>query len=246
MYHISRFRDLTIMEHHNRKLVISCDSCGGIGPKPLDAVSVSAYILGRFLARTALMEVLSVGAAPLVIVDPLCVEMKPTGEEIIRGIWDEAKGIGFNASTGLNGSTEDNIRTQQTGGGIVVIGEADELRVHSSPGDLLLCIGFPKVGPEVDLNDEEICTLSTVQALLEVHEVHEIVPVGSKGIQCELDMLLERNQLAIYYNQTSLPMTKSAGPSTCLLVSLADQGIDKLSHIKQPIQVIGKLVRKIE
>ncbi|HJV46171.1 MAG TPA: hypothetical protein VJ824_10665 [Bacillota bacterium] len=244
MLNISKLRDLTIMEYNNKKLVIACDSCGGIGPKSMDCVSVSAYILGRFLARTALMELLSIGATPLAIIDPLSVEMKPTGEEIICGIRDEAGEIGFNTSAGLNGSTEDNIRTVQTGAGIVVIGEADDLKASSSPNDLLVCIGYPKVGPEVNIEDEEICTPSTVKTLLEVYEVREIVPVGSKGIRYEIEALLERNQLAVHYNQTDLPMTKSAGPSTCILVSLADSGLPKLQSIKQPIQIIGRLIGK--
>jgi hypothetical protein len=241
-FKVWRFRDLTIMDYPHKKLVISCDSCGAIGPKPLDKVQVSAYLLGRFLARTALMEVISVGAQPIAMIDPLSVEMKPTGEEIIRGIRSEAAEIKLNTDAFFNGSTEDNIATCQTGAGIVVIGETNELKNESFRGDHVLCIGLPKVGEEVRLDDEEICNLPTIKFLRERKEVHEIVPVGSKGIFYEISSLLERNQISIEWsNNSGIPMMKSAGPSTCVIVTVAHEGIEWLKSIRQPIHLLGKL-----
>ncbi|HHY18163.1 MAG TPA: alpha-ribazole-5-phosphate synthase, partial [Firmicutes bacterium] len=55
----SKYRDLTLVSlTEDCVLVIACDSAGGIGPKELDSVKVPGYVLGRFTARVALMELL--------------------------------------------------------------------------------------------------------------------------------------------------------------------------------------------
>ncbi|UTW69818.1 hypothetical protein KHA80_02285 [Anaerobacillus sp. HL2] len=76
---ISRYRDLTIIADGDKKLVIACDSSGAIGPKELDVVKVDANIVGRFISRVVLMEIISVGAKPITLIDTLSVEMNPTG-----------------------------------------------------------------------------------------------------------------------------------------------------------------------
>lgn len=245
MVRISRYRDLTILQDDQKNLVIACDSSGGIGPKKLDVVKTDGYTLGRFLARVVLMEILSVGAKPITIIDTLAVEMNPTGQDIIRGITAEAMQLGLDTNNLLNGSTEENIPVQQTGVGITAIGEVLKLQCESYPGNQVICIGVPKVGPEVYLEDAEICNLPTIRELREIEGVQEIVPIGSKGINYELNELLKRNVLSFINFKSSIDVHKSAGPVTCVIATVKLECIEKIKKmITQPLTILGQLAEK--
>ena len=96
---IKTLRDVLIFEFdRGRLIVVGCDSAGGVGPKPLDKVKVDGYTLGRFTARVALTEVLCTGAKPICLVNTLSVEPKPTGDQIVKGIKDEARRAGLDPS----------------------------------------------------------------------------------------------------------------------------------------------------
>lgn len=241
MFKISRFRDLTIMEEPAKTLVVACDSIGAIGNKPHDIVAVDPYIVGRFLVRVPLMELISVGANPVAVFNTLAVEMEPTGRSIITGIVDEMRQSGMDGGELINGSTEDNMPTVQTGAGVTIIGEASEIFAKSAAGDMLCCIGYPKVGNEVKLDDPDICDLPTMQQLRAIAGVHEIVPVGSKGIRYEAGELLRRNQLACAWSDTQLPVDKSAGPGTCAIVTVKKQQLDLLKKLNRPVFILGSL-----
>ncbi len=252
LFRVYKKRDLTLVElSENMVLVVGCDSDGGIGPKPLDVVKVSGYLLGRFGSRVALMEVLSVGAYPLVVVDTLSVEMNPTGKEIIRGVIDEAEEAGLDPESIVTGSTEDNVPTSQTGIGVTVIGLAlfSHLKIGvSQEGDGLVCVGIPKSGPqfEITLDDPEILDLPSLCQIAIQDFVHEIIPVGSHGITYEIGVLEELNRLKIeYVPEPGVDLRRSGGPATCAIVSLREEDIPHLKKlVKKPVNVLGRLVKQ--
>ncbi|MFA5366123.1 MAG: AIR synthase related protein, partial [Candidatus Bathyarchaeia archaeon] len=165
---IKTARDVSIFEINSETvMVVGCDSAGGIGPKPLDKIKVSGYVLGRFTARVALMEVLAVGATPVCITDTLGVEPNPTGSEIVEGIKSETKRAGLDESLIVIGSMEKIVPVEQTGIGVTVVGLAHKNKLklgHSQPDDLIVAVGRPSVKDEVltaeergeiaDMNDE--------------------------------------------------------------------------------------------
>jgi len=202
-------------------LAIACDSCGGVGEKERDVVKVPSYIVGRFTTRLNLMEILSVGASPKALTAAICNEPTPTGEGILRGIKDELKELSIDLPITI--STEKNIETCQTGLGITIVGlvEKDKLRINKTKaGDKLYCVGVPKVGNEVFLDDPQIATGLLIKELLNIPDVHDIIPVGSKGIEGEAEMLTSFLNLKLSWNQ-DLPVDikKAAGPATCVLVT---------------------------
>ena len=248
-------RDLSIIPISNQEsLVIACDSIGGIGPKELDSVQISAYVVGRFLARVPLLELISIGAKPISVVDTLAVEWLPTGEEICRGIKDELAAAGLGETIAVNGSTEENIITRQTGAGITVVGLIANDDLHGKailPGDLVLAFGMPKVGAEVWLNDPEMVQLTTAKTLVSNPLVKAIVPVGSKGIRYELGEVLKGNLnqtgLKVELNQSlKLDLNKSAGPATVLL-AVVDPSLDSLfiEAFVEPVCRLGQVVGDI-
>jgi hypothetical protein len=244
---IKTARDISVFEINSKSvLVVGCDSAGGIGPKPLDTVKVSGYTLGRFTARVALMEVLSVGANPFCLTNALGVEPDPTGLEIVKGIQSEVSKLCLPLD--VIGSMEKTVVVQQTGIGVTVVGLApkNKLRIGLSvPGDLIVAVGFPKVKDEVLPAEErgEIADLQDLLTLISCEFVHDMIPVGSLGIKHEIDVLCRDANLAAKLDKNSeFNIKASAGPATVILVTVKKDDLPKLSDlVNKPLTVIGTL-----
>lgn len=229
----------------NKTMIISCDSSGAIGPKNGDFLKVSGEVVGKFMVRSALMEVLATGARPICISCGLGVEPMPTGVGIIEGIKQEMKKIGMRPEEDLVISTEKNFPTEQTGLGITVIGIASrgEMRIGKSKrGDLVVSVGVPSVGAEVLRN--EVADLEDMLSLLSMDFVHGVIPVGSKGIIYESKVLAMESKLkADFFDDIGIDVGKSAGPSTVILAAIEERCFELLKEkIKKPLHKIGKLI----
>ncbi|MGA3290623.1 MAG: ribbon-helix-helix protein, CopG family [Candidatus Bathyarchaeia archaeon] len=229
-------------------IVAGSTSSGAVGPKIMDKVKVDGRMLGKFLARVALMDVIATGAFPLLLSVTLGVEKEPTGNEILEGIRREARTLGLDPNQALMENTEDNFETVQTGAGLTVVGFAneEELRLgKTSPGDLIVAIGKPKVGDEVIFAEPkgEIADLKNVTQLSQKKYVHDIAAVGTFGIADEARMMAYGvgRQLKLI-EVKGLDLNKSAGPATVVLVTISKENLDDLtSLISKPINVVGEI-----
>ena len=230
-------------------LVAGSTSSGAVGPKKMDRVKVNGRVLGKFLARVALMDVTATGAFPVLLSVTLGVEKEPTGNAILEGIRHEAKSLGLDPNQVLMENTEDNFETVQTGVGLTVVGlvNEDELRLGKTcPGDLIVAIGKPKVGDEVIAAEArgEIADLKNVTQLSQRSYVHDIWPVGGFGIASEARMMAYGvgRQLKLWEVQ-GLDLNKSAGPATVVLATISKENLEDLtSLIPKPICVIGEIL----
>ncbi len=230
-------------------IVAGSTSSGAVGPKEKDKIKVDGKMLGKFLARVALMDVTATGAFPVLLSVTLGVEKKPTGNAVLDGIRWETRNIGLDPNVVLTEKTEDNFETIQTGAGLTVIGFAneDELRLGKTcPGDLIVAIGKPKVGNEVIAAEAhgEIADLRNVTQLSQRKYVHDITPVGGFGIASEAKMMAYSvgRQLKLYPEQ-KLDLTKSAGPATVVLATIDKDKLEDLtSLIPKPINAIGEIL----
>ena len=215
----------------------------------MDKVKVDGHILGKFLARVALMDVMATGAFPLLLSVTLGVEKEPTGNEIIEGIRKEARSIGLDPNQVLMENTEDNFETVQTGAGLTVVGFAneEELRLGKTiPGDLIVAIGKPKVGEEVILAEAkgEIADLKNVVQLSQRKYVHDIVAVGTFGIADEARiMAFAVGRQLKFAEMPDLDLAKSAGPATVLLATVDREKLEDLTAlINKPVNIIGEII----
>lgn len=246
-----RVRDLSLLElPGDIVLVTSCDSIGAIGAKELDVVKVTGEFVGRAVTRVPLMEILAAGAQPVVVYNTLAVEMTPYGKEIINGITEELLRAGIDPNLVSNGSTEENVPTRQTGAGVVVLGlipKKDLLLGTAKQGDKIVAFGLPKVGAEVAAggpDDPDVAGPLLIRQLIQKGYVHELLPVGSKGILYECRELARTVQLDFKLDSgVTLDINKSAGPATCLLAAVPDKKLHmfKLEKWQVPWQVIGSL-----
>jgi selenophosphate synthetase-related protein len=230
-------------------IVIGSTSSGAVGPKPMDEVKVDGRVLGRFMARVALMDVAATGAFPILLSVTLGVEKEPTGRQILDGIRNEARVLGLDPNQVLMENTEDNFETVQTGAGLTVVGYAntDELRLgKTSPGDLIVAVGKPKVGDEVLPAEArgEIADLRNVISLSQKKYVHDIAPVGTLGIAYEARMMAHAVGKHLKLEEVrGLDLNKSAGPATVILATINREKLDELTmFLSKPVTVIGEIL----
>lgn len=246
---IKTARDVRLFKLDRRRImVVSCDSAGAIGPKTLDRVRVDGRTVGRFTARVALMETLSVGADPICLANTLTVEPKPTGIQIIKGIRDEVRRARFDSRIVMTQSTEKNVSVGQTGVGVTVVGMATvrSLKIgRCRHRDAVVAIGLPYVAGEVMRGERErrIADTRDVCTLLNLRFVHEIIPVGSQGILREAQTIAEDSHLRFALRRgLELDVRKSAGPATVALCACPHSCLRELSGlIEKPVNLIGTL-----
>lgn len=246
---IIKYRDLTLVDiNEDQMLVISCDSSGAIGNKEKDIVKVSPEVTGYYAAQVSLMEILSFGAKPITVVNTLSVEMDDTGKKIISGIKKALEPLDFDMSSLITGSTEENFPVIQTGMGITIIGIVDRKNwemPYTQAGLLSVVVGIPKIGDEVIAdNNSTIMNISRLLELKEKEYIKEILPIGSKGILYELEEMAKTNNIDFQLEENlNIDLKKSAGPSTCVLVSIEEDKYEEFkNNFSIPINKIGRFI----
>lgn len=239
-------RDPIAVDNGSQVILISCDSCGGIGEKENDILKAPLEIVGGVTVRVPLLEILTLGAKPISVSVTISNEPEATGERILNGIKDELmNSLGYIPP--LVVSTEKNMPTSMTALGITVVGVIDDIDIRISENPFYYygyVIGRPSVGSEVLEFKDEIFGKNQLNRLLKMEEVLEIIPCGSSGIYGELDAMLSHLKDRIKSESTGQPedlkirllldelsknqiYTKSCGPSTAALV-IADRDISEL------------------
>jgi len=241
-------RDVILLRiDETRILVVGCDSTGAVGRKPFDVLRVDPSIVGKFTARVALMEVIAVGATPISLSMALCVEPVPAGREIMKGVRDELKASGL-VNISLVQSSEKNLRVKQTSVGATVNGivEKRNLKIgRCKRNDLLVAVGNPMVGREVVEGDRtgSITDLNDALDLLQLPYVHEIIPVGSRGIFKEASIIARDSRLKFYPAiKAKVNGEKSAGPATVIICAIDPAKLTKLGRdIDKHLSFVGEL-----
>lgn len=242
-------RDVTFLRiNGGRLLAFSCDAAGGIGSKPHDTVRADSRLVGKLTARVALMELLAVGAYPIALVGTFPVEPYPTGNRLLEGVREEVRDARLR-NLRILCSSEKNVRVNQTGVGVTAIGllSASNLKVgRCRVRDEVVAVGRPYVGQEVVRAEENGWVAKTVDVikLRRSRLVHELIPVGSKGIFYEAGVVAKDSRL--FFNPLAsgrIDLEKSAGPVTVLLAVIQSGsfgGVRKLVSGK-PVARVGVL-----
>ncbi len=230
-----KVRDVTLIPLvGDVKLVIACDSNASIGEKKNDYYKNAYEEVAVSAMKVPLMEVLATGAVPVVVVDNLCMEMEGAGKRIISIMRHQLEEAGL-SNVQLTGSTEDNMPTTQSGFGVTAIGllKMRDCRIGSTrSGDCVVCVGVPRSGIKNERYseyDRDTAKISTVRRLAALPYVHEILPVGSKGVRYEAGQLAETAGLSFTPEERpEIDMETSAGSSTAVLCTLCADNFGKL------------------
>ncbi|CAH0345001.1 ATP-binding protein [Bacillus sp. CECT 9360] len=232
-------RDPLYVPFNDQVLIIATDNSGGIGMKEKDLVKVPYHVVSYYSFRVAVMECMAAGGFPVsIVMQNFCGES--VWEELKEGIQEGLDELGLDIP--ITGSTETNMELLQSALGLSVLGtggksaSTEALPLQEAN---LAVIGKPLVGAEVVEESRSIAPLQLFKQLWQNERV-TILPVGSKGIADELCRFLPGIKIENIENiGIKLDLHKSAGPSTCFIISYP-------ADLEQEIQEIsGNFFNKI-
>lgn len=242
---MEQYRDLTLIEWAQDELmVVACDNSASIGQKIHDSLAVAPKVTAALTCRVVLMEMLSIGAEPQALINLVGNEMEPTGRMMIEGLKAELQSAGY-PDLPINGSTEENMPTSMTSLGLTLIGRGKKAQLKMKgcqPGDLVYQIGSPLVGQQVIDYPEQIVAYPELTKLWAMgQDIHELVPIGSKGAVDEAEQVASYNQLHFVQSSFDPQFLRSSGPATSILViahpAISQALLTSFSLIKQ----VGRL-----
>jgi len=191
---------------------------------------------------------LSTGATPICLAATMSVEPSPAGDHILKGIVEEVKVLNLSSRLVITSSSEKNLPVEQTGLGVTVVGTvtSSKLKIGCSlAGDIAVSIGLPVVGEEVLVAEKKklIADLKDLQKLLRERFIHEVIPVGSKGILHEANTIADDSKLSFTpEGDLEIETDRSAGPATVLVATLPGMRLHVLRRTtSKPVSVIGHL-----
>ncbi|CAM3723688.1 ATP-binding protein [Mesobacillus zeae] len=212
-------RDVLIIPFTDEmSIIIASDNSGAIGMKPADSVKVPYDTLGYYSLRVAAMECIAAGGEPFAVtLHNFCGET--AWNEITAGIRKGLSELGIE-EVELTGSTETNFPMEQSALSINVLGKkkkgsADE-KLHYDNKSKIAVIGAPLVGNDVIKRSSEGAPLAVFKEVASHLDIITL-PVGSKGILAELNVLFSNRHFKKSEIETDVDLLQSAGPSTCFI-----------------------------
>ena len=249
---IKEYRDLSILPiSKGKSLVIACDSSAGIGKKEHDAVEIDPAITAAFCLRVPLMELLCYGAEPIAVIDLIGNEYAPTGERMLKGIREELARAELSNIT-LNGSTEENMFTKTTSVGITVVAEtkAGKENFQMQQACSLVQLGQRYVREQVVKNREDhhkhretMFSYPVVKALRSEPGVIDMLPVGSKGIRYEAELMAKDSEFQIHFSEVE-NLDCSAGPATVILIAVKSEQEADITSRYSELKKIGEYKKR--
>ena len=212
-------------------LIVASDNSGAIGMKKDDLVFVPYETVAYYSFRVAVMECMAAGGDPIsVILHNFC--GNEAWEKLTSGI---QRGVGELQlkNVPITGSTESNFTMHQSAIGIIVlgkkqIGKMDEIIFNEQ--SKIAIIGNPLVGNEVIEQEDQIVPLPIFQKISRLEGIG-VWPVGSKGIQSELNQMVKNKTFLKEQIITDIDVVKSSGPATCFLVTYQENMEEEIKKL---------------
>lgn len=203
--------------------VVTIDNAGCIGEKEFDIVYASNRLTAYYTARVAMLEQWCAGAHPThIFLSNFTSDAAWNDyEKGIQQVFDE---IGENVPP-IKGSTESNFESMQSALSIMMIGKV-EFEVNRNHLYNWFVVGKPLVGQEVVEQAHHVAKLHELYKLLKLGIAKQVWPVGSKGIAAECNRIFEGKQYSC-----KLPLMKTSGPSTSVIVAVDKEQIDLFKEI---------------
>lgn len=202
--------------------IVTIDNAGCIGEKAQDVVHVPNEVTAYYTARVAILEQWCAGAQPthLFLSNFTSEDAWFDYEKGIERVFNE---IGEKMPP-LKGSTESNFESLQSGLSLMIIGKTTyETNVEHCDW---FVVGKPLVGDEVVKEPNEVVKINELSSLLKLGVIRCVWPVGSKGIGHECEKIFKGRKV-----ECLLPLDKSSGPSTSVIVAVQKSKIDQFKEV---------------
>lgn len=206
-------RDAVIIDlDKDNELVITTDGCTGIGNLKEDFFPLEIKEVAWTACKVALMELISLGAKPIGYAFNHIAALEDY-ELTKMGIKECLKDFGFVDIPNIS-SSEKNFKVHQTTITIALTGIRPK-KDRTVPVDALyVLLGKPLVGKEVLEFPNDLVLPREFIELIAAEGVYEVVPIGSHGVEWELE------QLGVDALEPGLDMKKSAGPASCVIAAI--------------------------
>ncbi|MEB2281187.1 hypothetical protein LAV73_14465 [Lysinibacillus xylanilyticus] len=207
-------------------LIATSDNAAAIGEKPQDVVSAPDKLTAYLTARVTFIEQLAANALPSHIILANFSGDAAWSRYVagIQQVFDEA---GLNCPQ-IDGSTESNMPTLQSGLSITMLGEQQKRTATKREKLSWYTYGLPLVGNEILAQPEDVAQLQPIFQAWKEGLVQQVWPVGSKGLQAEFTRLFGEQHV-----KSSLDVEKSAGPCAVVLLGIQPEK-EQLAQKKFP------------
>lgn len=195
------------------ELIATTDNAAAIGEKPQDVVSASDQLTAYLTARVTFLEQLAANALPTHVLLANFSGDAAWSRYVagIQQVFDEAGLI----CPQIDGSTESNMPTVQSGLSITMLGEQQQRTPYMHEQLIWYTYGLPLVGNEVLAQPEDVAQLQPIFQAWKEEIVQQVWPVGSKGLQAEFTRLFGNQQVTC-----SSDVEKTAGPCAVILLGV--------------------------
>lgn len=203
--------------------MIASDISSGIGMQAHDVLHAPYAMVGAFATRVAMLEILCAGGTVKAIQYLVGGAYDTVVVPVMKGIKEELERAGIKVP--INGSHERNMIVSATSVGITALGSGPvELPCTGEPYAVYV-LGRPLVGTEVLDSPEWIVTYEEVHQALVHPSTVRIIPVGSRGIRQELEVLRQLEGHAIdTVAVEDDTLDHSGGPATSVVVAVRAKG----------------------
>ncbi|UPW85060.1 hypothetical protein [Lysinibacillus sp. Ag94] len=207
-------------------LIATSDNAAAIGEKPQDVVSASDKLTAYLTARVTFLEQLAANALPSHII-LANFSGDAAWARYVAGIQQVFAETGLNCPQ-IDGSTESNMPTLQSGLSITMLGEQQTRTATKYEQLSWYTYGLPLVGNEILAQPKDVAQLQPIFEAWKEGIVQQVWPVGSKGLQVEFTRLFGEQQV-----KSSLDIEKSAGPCAVVLLGIQPEK-EQLAQKKFP------------
>lgn len=219
--HSLRRRDVAVTRVQSQLLLSSIDFSQSIGSRKMDKVRAPVFANAYFVSRTALAEIVTLGAIPaMIVVGNTSIQDK---DAVIAGLDLALSELGIDAEVQF--SHENYYETNESAIAVtcVALVVENEVRIFASNGPAFVYYSNLRLPPILDPDEfHRRWPLTELLTILRHPQTLEIIPGGSRGIMVDIELLCADLQLAFHPSLAGADLTNSlsegAGPGCKFLI----------------------------
>lgn len=231
-------RDVAVTRMQSQLLLSSIDFSQSIGPRKMDKVRAPVFANAYFASRTALAEIVALGAIPAMIaVGNTSAHDK---DAVIAGLDLALSELYIDADVQF--SHENYYETSESAIAVtcVALMAEHDVRIFESNGPAFVYYSNLRLPPILDPDEfHRRWPLTELLTILRHPQTLEIIPGGSRGIMVDIELLCADLQLAFHPSLAAADLTNSlsegAGPG-CKFLIITKTPVEHLSY-----ELIGQL-----
>lgn len=234
-----RRRDVAVTPVQSQLLLSSIDLSQSIGPRKMDKVRAPVFANAYFVSRTALAEIVALGAIPTTIaVGNTSAQDK---DAVIAGLSLALSELGIDAEVQF--SHENYYETTESAIAVTCVALVAEkdVRILASNGPAFVYYSNLRLPPILDPDEfHRRWPLTELLTILRHPQTLEVIPGGSRGVVVDIERLCADLQLVFHPSLAATDITNSlserAGPG-CKFLIITNAPVEHTNY-----ELVGQIV----